>query len=281
MTAAADTLRKLKRSLPFFNDFNDEEAFAVLRAMSGRTAFEDGDILFREGTPSTQVFIILTGRVRLSITFGLSHSGAELAMLESGDVFGATGLIDAGPRWGRATAVGTTVLLILEHQKLLQITRKPVLGKLYVNLSGVLVRRIREAEERLGNIEVEEAVVRRRFKDLAAERAAEQSMVTVDLSDSNLRDLELRRADFRGSNLRGSVARDVQMGRADLRGANLRKAVFVESNLRGACFRGADLRGCTFRSANLGEANFNAAVLDDIDVLEELGAAPGELEDLQ
>lgn len=90
--------------------------------------------------------------------------------------------------------------------------------------------------------------------DLSKQKLAGSIMMGVDLQDSSLDGVDLRRAAFMGANF----------NRASLRNADLRG-----TSLMGAYFEGADLsntklQGATFMGAFVESADFRGAELDDI-----------------
>ena len=79
------------------------------------------------------------------------------------------------------------------------------------------------------------------------EKAVKQN---VNLSEANLRGVNLYGADLSGANLR-----DVCLNGADLRWANLCGANLINADLRRACLNEANLSGASLREANLSGAN--------------------------
>jgi len=82
-------------------------------ARSGReTALARGEVLFRQGDPSSELFVVLHGKVAVATH---SSDGREslVAVLEPGGLFGELGLFDGEPRSADARAlVDATVLSI-------------------------------------------------------------------------------------------------------------------------------------------------------------------------
>ena len=74
-------------TLSLFRDADDAKAFAP------------GETIFVEGDEGRQMFVVLEGTVRLSVT------GRTLEKVVKGGVFGEMALIDAAPRSATATAL--------------------------------------------------------------------------------------------------------------------------------------------------------------------------------
>ena len=68
--------------------------------------YKDGDILFREGEKSAEVYRILRGRVEISLDS--NEKPVVLAQLGEGDIFGEMAMVDERPR--SATARATTTV---------------------------------------------------------------------------------------------------------------------------------------------------------------------------
>lgn len=64
--------------------------------------YKSGDILFREGERSNEVYRILRGRVEISIEG--NHKSVVLAQLGEGDIFGEMAMVDERPRSSTARA---------------------------------------------------------------------------------------------------------------------------------------------------------------------------------
>jgi uncharacterized protein YjbI with pentapeptide repeats len=103
----------------------------------------------------------------------------------------------------------------------------------------------------------------------------------IDLSRTNLRGVDLFRANLRNANLIGVNLSDSDLRDADLRNANMNNANLSRSNLKGANLEGAKLDGVDFDGANLSslqladvdlsgrsliEADFSGTRLDSINL---------------
>lgn len=102
--------------------------------------------------------------------------------------------------------------------------------------------------------------------------------VLLDLSDSDLQDVNLRganlkRADLTGADLQGADLIGAQLGdadltRADLRMAKLVKADFYQARLFKSTLSSSDCSGAYFRKADLTQADFSDADLTKADLVE-------------
>jgi len=91
-----------------------QDSQKILTAATRRT-FKSGEILIRQGEIGTSMFIIVSGRVRLSMS--KADGGEEIVnILQQGDHFGELSLLIGGRRAATATAVmDTTVLEIAKR----------------------------------------------------------------------------------------------------------------------------------------------------------------------
>ena len=97
--------------------------------------YKAGDVIFREGEPAQELFVIQSGQVEIRT------GNRQLATLSAYDIFGEMALIDPAPR--SATAVAVTDVKIVpvgEKQFLFLVSRTPHFA---LNVMRVLARRLR------------------------------------------------------------------------------------------------------------------------------------------
>jgi len=106
---------------------------------------EDGELVFREGDETTEMFIVQSGRIE--IVKDVAGHEVRLAILERGSFFGEMSLLEGLPRSATAKALGETKLLVLRPGSLLlQIRRDPTFAfELLQQMSG----RIRDLNDKL------------------------------------------------------------------------------------------------------------------------------------
>lgn len=107
--------------------------------------FAQGDILFREGDPSTHAFLLHRGRVRLLKRVRLVER--SLSVLRPGDLFGETAIVDGSVRMSTAVALSDGIVLPFERRGLRTIVeRHPQLAE---RILAQLARRLRDAEDQI------------------------------------------------------------------------------------------------------------------------------------
>lgn len=119
--------------------------------------FNSGDIIFRENSASTELYVIVQGEVDILINSGLNSDsrevrGAPVAHLRRGQSFGEIALVDEGLRSATARASQRdTRLLVIPRDKLIMLCETyPQLGyRLMNNLAADLAMKIRNTDLRI------------------------------------------------------------------------------------------------------------------------------------
>lgn len=112
------------------------------------------EVIFEENSSGDEMYIVHSGRVRLS-TRGEGGEDVTLATVGEGGFFGEMTLIDGSPRSATAVAEEDTRLVALDRSKFLyMIQQQPMFA---FTVMGVLCRRIREANVTLARVREEGA----------------------------------------------------------------------------------------------------------------------------
>ena len=123
----------------------------VLDALSGLSRVRNlrrNELLFAQGDPSQELFVVLQGRIAIATR---STDGREsvVAVLEDGGLFGELGLFDGDPRSADARAVTEARLIALDYEPVRQVLReRPELLWIIVRLFS---RRLRATDEALAD----------------------------------------------------------------------------------------------------------------------------------
>ena len=136
-----DTLAQV----PLFKDLSHHELQALAGSCRERE-YAVGDVLLRQGETGVGLFVIASGRVRVSQH---QEGGPEqdLASIGAGEVLGEMSLLDDLPRSATATAAEPTRALVLPVWDFRAALREaPEIG---IKLLAVLSRRLRQAEQRV------------------------------------------------------------------------------------------------------------------------------------
>ena len=98
------------RSVPLFRNLDDSAAFELCSLLTVREE-PGGTPLFYRGDPGDAMYLIETGRVRISVKDADGHD-ATLADLHDGEFFGEMAILDEQPRSADATVVEITRLAV-------------------------------------------------------------------------------------------------------------------------------------------------------------------------
>ena len=101
------------RSVPLFRALDDNAAFELCDLLTVREE-PSGTPLFHRGDPGDALYLIETGRVRISVKDTDGHD-ATLAEFRDGEFFGEMAILDEQPRSADATIVADTRLAVLSR----------------------------------------------------------------------------------------------------------------------------------------------------------------------
>lgn len=138
----------LFREVPLFADLDDADLDSLI-AVATRRKFSKDSVIFFEHDPGDSLFMILSGRVKVTI---LSDDGREiiLSVLGDKDFFGEMSLLDNEPRSATAIAMEDTEVVILHQKEFLSIVeRRP---RILVLLLAVLSSRLMKANHQIGSL---------------------------------------------------------------------------------------------------------------------------------
>jgi CRP-like cAMP-binding protein len=126
---------------------NEQDVFAKY----GRT-YKPGETIFSEGEIGAEMFIIQSGRVRISKK--LKDTEKTLVILENGDFFGEMAVIDKGSRSATATAVDETKCIALNEELFEQQMQNNarIVKKILKNMSA----RLRDANKQIENLMIKD-----------------------------------------------------------------------------------------------------------------------------
>jgi CRP/FNR family transcriptional regulator, cyclic AMP receptor protein len=109
------TLSSALADVPLFRDLPGDDLDAMASFCRIRR-FRRGEVIFHQGDPGDAVFVVASGRVKISLP---SDAGDEaiLATLRPGDFFGELALLDGAPRSASATALDPTETLVVPRER--------------------------------------------------------------------------------------------------------------------------------------------------------------------
>jgi len=120
------------------DDLNELALHAMIRSIPEK------EIIFEKGDAGNELFAILHGRVKVS---SFSEDGKEMifSILESGNFFGETALLDGQNRSATCTAIEDCQMVVIErHSFILFLENHPEVA---IHLLSLLSQRLRRADE--------------------------------------------------------------------------------------------------------------------------------------
>src|SRR3954465_3522365 len=150
---------QLLQDIEFF-ELHDEEDRKSLAKVLDRVRLTDGARLFERGDRGSELYIVHSGKVELSIR-DLAGEKIVLTVAERGDLFGELSMLDSHPRTANATALEDTELIVLNRENLLMFfQKKPDAALDMIAAMGAMIRKaddiLRTRVSRNANVEVQE-----------------------------------------------------------------------------------------------------------------------------
>src|SRR5918911_2988014 len=138
------TLESL-RSVPLFGSLDDEAARELRSLLVVRDVSRSSQ-LFRAGETGDAMYLIESGRVRISVRDTEGHE-VTLAELAGGDFFGEMAMLDGKPRSADANVIENARLAVLSRDKFLTfIRRNPDVA---LKMLSAVTMRLRDTDELL------------------------------------------------------------------------------------------------------------------------------------
>jgi sulfate permease, SulP family len=131
----------------------DSMDLAAIESYLQRTSYQQGDIIFREGDPGREVFIVTKGTA--SAFLQSPNSAIRLATFAPGTVFGELAILDAGPRSATVVADEDLVCFVLTMSKYTALREKhpSVAMRILAAIGRELSGRLRTANRTIHQLE--------------------------------------------------------------------------------------------------------------------------------
>jgi len=157
------------RSVPLFASLDDDAARDLRNLLSDKTVPQNTR-LFRQGDKGDAMYLIESGRVRISIR---DHDDAEviLAELAQGDFFGEMSIIDGRQRSADAKVIEDAQLAILSREAFLSFVRSN--PDVALEMLSALTDRLRRTDELLRSRVSRNANDEEKARSTVADRAAD------------------------------------------------------------------------------------------------------------
>jgi CRP-like cAMP-binding protein len=140
------------QTVRLFRDF-DRPALLALTARLRERKLRKGQVLFREGDPGEEMFLVRDGTILVSkaVTGKVEQ---VLARFGSGDFFGEMSLFDRSPRSATIQAESEAALLVLDRQNLTELieVNPRAAAAFFHGLVQVFIERLRASGELVAEI---------------------------------------------------------------------------------------------------------------------------------
>ncbi len=142
----------LAKEVPLFSQLSPEQRERFLMA-GKKTAFKRGAVIFQEGEAADKLYIVLSGRVKIS-RFSLDGREAILHIFGPGEPIGEAAALQNGNFPARAEALEDTDILYWPRQSLLElIVQDPSFA---LNLMAALALRLKSFADRIETLALHE-----------------------------------------------------------------------------------------------------------------------------
>ncbi len=145
-------IQQFLRRSALFAELDDEDLAQLL--MIGRVRkFPAESSILAEGTSVSALYVIQTGKVRISkVVPGVGEEA--LAILEAGDVFGEIGFFDGGPASAHALAHSDCEIFSIPHAEMRELiaARPDLAGRFLWAFGRTLARRLRETNQKMATL---------------------------------------------------------------------------------------------------------------------------------
>jgi GNAT superfamily N-acetyltransferase len=136
-------IAKVAQAIPLFGGLNNDQ-LKRLASVCTVSTFEPGAIIFREGSVSDRLYVVLNGKVNIAV----DSNGGSVGFVSSGECLGELSLLSTAPHSATVTAQTVVETAVLNHQDLAELIRlRPDIGvQIYKNLAIGLGEKLKRAD---------------------------------------------------------------------------------------------------------------------------------------
>ena len=141
-------LSKYLKNIPIFSHLREADLEALAKRCKN-LSFNKGDIVFYSSTSSTDLYIVLSGRLKAVL---LGDDGGEIVLstFRAGDFFGELSLIDGKGRSATIVADEASSVAVLQRRAFFDFLLKD--PKIAIELMIILAGRLRKADEMIESL---------------------------------------------------------------------------------------------------------------------------------
>ena len=108
-----------------------------------------GDVVFDEGSRPDALYIVVAGRVAITLAHDVDDRESVIALMGAGDLFGDLAILDGGPRSASARALEASSVLRIPADAVLSLLRSN--NALLWDVVGLLAERLRHMDEAIAD----------------------------------------------------------------------------------------------------------------------------------
>lgn len=142
-----DIIERLSKT-SFFADA-EPRLLADVAATGSVRQLVRGDVLFEQGDPPDELYLVESGRIAIVISSPLDRRESVVALMEPGDLFGELAMLDDGPRSATARALEATAVLAVPLASVRALFEGE--PRLLWNVARLLATRVRVMDEVLAD----------------------------------------------------------------------------------------------------------------------------------
>jgi len=143
LTGQKQTIVDILKTIPLLKDLSKRE-LKVISKFAYERSFEANEFVFETGQPGAAMFIIKEGEIKI-VKKSDNDEYLEIAVLQSGDIFGELALLDSSPRSAGALASKPTKAIAIFREDLngLLKTHPEIGGKIMMHLAIITGQRLK------------------------------------------------------------------------------------------------------------------------------------------
>ncbi len=134
------------RQIPLFAELSLEQLEAV-NQIAKEKVYLPNEVIVKEGDPGGELYLLIEGKVRIFKNFGMRNE-TELGTMSAVSYFGEMAVLDDATRSATIVASERLRLLAVDGANIKELILE--MPELSFEIFRVLTRRVRAAEERLG-----------------------------------------------------------------------------------------------------------------------------------
>jgi len=108
-----------------------------------------GDVVFEEGSRPDALYVVVSGRVAITLEHDVDNRESVIALMGAGDLFGDLAILDGGPRSASARALEPSSVLRIPAEAVLSLLRSN--NALLWDVVGLLAERLRHMDEAIAD----------------------------------------------------------------------------------------------------------------------------------